>query len=148
MLGCSLYSMLQQYYTNCIIMIIGVVATAVTGVTLDGRSAMNQSHVRYLTVDECARILRMNPATIYRNLDDVPHERHNGNIIIPCEFLFMTPPPVNVLGKTIPTARWWQQMVLPFEIPSQRRWRNSGRLVQSYHYPLRKAVPCVPSTSP
>ena len=91
----------------------------------------------YYTVEEAARILRMNPHTIYRNLADVPHIRSGTLIRIPCDFLLMNPPPVRVFGRIYQAPTWWQD-VLPFDVKPERRWRNNHRLVR--HDPFGDAL--------
>lgn len=86
------------------------------------------SAVPYLSVEEAARVLRMNPYTIYRNLHDVPHIRSGQVIRIPCEWLMLRPPVQRVLGRTIQAPTFWQEP-LPFDVKPERRWRNNKRLV-------------------
>jgi hypothetical protein len=91
---------------------------------------LGTSDTRYLTVERAARILRVNPATIYRNLHEVPHLRNGNLIVIPCEWLFMEPPPIPVSGRRYVTPEpWFEQLELPIEIKPVRRWRNNGRPV-------------------
>lgn len=83
---------------------------------------------RYLTVDEAARLLRMNAYTLYRNMADVPHIMVGTDYRIPCEFLMLRPPPIPYLRRVIQPEPYFQPY-LPFEVKPERRWRNSKRLV-------------------
>lgn len=89
---------------------------------------LGTSDTRYLTVERAARILRVNPATIYRNLHEVPHVRHGHFIVIPCEWLFMEPPQVRSLTRYVTPEPWFEQLAL-FDITPVRKWRNNGRPV-------------------
>ena len=83
----------------------------------------------YLSVEEAARVLRMNPRTIYRNLHDVPHVRSGQLIRIPCEWLMLRPPPIRHRYFTYNPPAFWQPP-LPFDVKPERRWRNNNRLVR------------------
>ena len=79
-------------------------------------------------------MLRVSAWTLYRNLADVPHIRVGSSIKIPCEWLFLEPPPVPVRYSSVRAPRWYDQPVLPFEVVPERRWRNSKRLVTLNHF--------------
>lgn len=91
---------------------------------------LGTSPVRYVSVEQAARILRMNTATLYRNMEDVPHIKVGKEFKIPCEFLMLSPPPVNHQTIKAPAQPFYHQPYLPFDVVPERRWRNNGRLAK------------------
>ena len=95
---------------------------------------LGRSECRWLSVEDAARMLRMNPHTIYRNLSDVPHVRLGTYIRIPCEWLYLEPPLIPTLEGRRKPPEWYEQPYLPFDVVPERRWRNSGRRVVLNHF--------------
>lgn len=98
---------------------------------------MYQTHKRWWTVADAARLLRVHTDTLYdavRN-DDFPHERWGAEIRIPCEALRMTyvpSPDLVALARRIDTSTDdFDQLALPLDpsclVPTTKRYRNGER---------------------
>lgn len=92
---------------------------------------LGTSPTPYLSVEDAARVLRMSPWTLYRNLDDVPHIRVGTSIRVRCEWLFLEPP---ASVSHVPYVPQPHQPMLPFDVKPERRWRNNGHLVRLNHF--------------
>ena len=87
-----------------------------------------QSDVPYIPVKDAAQMLRVNPFTLYRNMDQIPHIKLGNEYRIACWFLLLEPPPIHVFKHDYEHDTFYQPP-LPFVYKPQRRWANTRRLV-------------------
>lgn len=96
------------------------------------------SETSHITVSDAASILRVNRASLLRNMDEIPHVKVGNEYRIACWFLMLEPPPVYMSKQKYEPDTFYQPP-LPFSVKPERRWFNTGRLV--YLDPFGDAVP-------
>lgn len=111
---------------------------------------MYQTHRRWWTVADAARLLRVHVETLYDAVraDEFPHERWEGLIRIPCEALRMTYVPTpEVLAQQRRSAAMSDnlgdpdQLALPLDpscLVPVRRYRNTRELIGPWEYERKK----------
>lgn len=101
--------------------------------------ALRRTDRPWWTVKDAAKVLRVNPNTLYRACmsGDFPHNRWgNGYISIPAEALGMKPDPIVIKGYN--DTETVGQLELPFPTPVMpvRVYRNTGLPVRLGDYEL------------
>lgn len=100
--------------------------------------ATTYTHRAWWTVDDAARLLRVNRKTLYDACanDDFPHKRIGVYIRIPCEALRLTLHP-SVKERTYNIKDDAAQMELPLDVSCLvpvRRYRNTRELITAWDY--------------